>query len=166
MTDKDTSNLIKQFDGQRSDEQVILLFRKKYTVLMWPSVQALVLLAVMLWLMMQINKQFQIIIILAMVLVLIWLVHKIITWYYSFYILTNQRLRYIQRYGISKGSLLDLPINSIKVARYFSDGLLSEILHYGDIIIEADGGELTMSKVDHAKDVYNQIQDLINQNRG
>lgn len=153
----------KQFDGQRDDEVIVSLFRRHRIFLVGVLMRYGLFLLVAIWAVINIHNQFRLLLAILIVAVAIKLIHEIVTWYYSFYILTNQRLRYVQRAGMSKSSLLDLPITSIKVVRYFSQGVLSEMLHYGDIIIEADGGELTMTKINQAKTIYNQIQDLINQ---
>ena len=83
------------------------------------------------------------------------------TWYYTFCIVTNQRLRYVQRTGLFKQTVLDLPLTSIQTVRYETTGMMMDMINSGDLIIDAVSGELTISEVKNIKQIYNLLQDLI-----
>ena len=84
------------------------------------------------------------------------------TWYYTFCIVTNQRLRYVQRTGLFKQAVLDLPLASIQTVRYETTGVITDIINSGTLIIDSASGELTISEVKNIKVIYNLLQDLIN----
>ena len=84
------------------------------------------------------------------------------TWYYTFCIVTNQRLRYVQRTGLFKQAVLDLPLASIQTVRYETTGVVTDIINSGTLIIDSASGELTISEVKNIKVIYNLLQDLIN----
>ena len=87
---------------------------------------------------------------------------RLMTWYYTFCIVTNQRLRYVQRTGLFKQAVLDLPLASIQTVRYETTGVVTDIINSGTLIIDSASGELTISEVKNIKVIYNLLQDLIN----
>lgn len=150
-----------QFDGQRPDEQILVLFRRHHADLVVTGVRNFSLIVIVL------IATFKFLapafmplgIIVAIGLGIAWGC-RLALWYYSFYIITNQRLRYTQRSGLFRQTVLDLNLESIELVRYQTSGFLSEMIGYGDLIIDSATGELTISKVKRAKELYNLLQDL------
>lgn len=150
-----------QFDGQRPDEQILVLFRRHYFDLVVVGLRNFVLAVVALLVSFKLlaNSFVPLGIGLAVFLALAW-GYQLALWYYSFYIITNQRLRYTQRSGLFRQTVLDLNLDSIELVRYQTSGFLSEMVGYGDLIIDSVTGELTIDKIKQAKEIYNLLQDL------
>lgn len=150
-----------QFDGQRPDEQILVLFRRHYSDLVVIGLRNLALIVIVLLVSFKFLAEsfIPLGIGLALFLALAWGYHLAL-WYYSFYIITNQRLRYTQRSGLFRQTVLDLNLDSIELVRYQTSGFLSEMVGYGDLIIDSTTGELTISKIKQAKELYNLLQDL------
>lgn len=112
-----------QFDGQRPDEQILALFRRHYSDLVITGLRNLVLIVVVLVISFNfLAKGFAAMgIVLALLLALGW-GYRLALWYYSFYIITNQRLRYTQRSGLFRQTVLDLSLDSIELVRYQTSG--------------------------------------------
>lgn len=164
--DEHSTDSGKQFDGQRSDERVLRVFRRNVlhfwllTGLRFMSVIGLVVV----WLRLRSGY---------VRLPMNWLIggviglmvmrglYKYILWYYTFYILTNQRLRCVERWGLFRQNTLDITISSIETVEYRTAGLGSELMRVGDLIIDSQAGQLTIEGAVQAKDLYNQLQDLI-----
>ena len=87
--------------------------------------------------------------------------YRAVLWYYTYYLVTNQRLRYVQRFGLFKQTTLDLDLASIESVQYQTLGLVSEVARYGTLTVNATSGELTINKVAQVKKMYNLLQDLI-----
>lgn len=150
-----------QFGGQRPDEQILALFRRHYSDLVITGLRNLVLILVVLVISFNfLAKGFAAMgTVLALLLALGW-GYRLALWYYSFYIITNQRLRYTQRSGLFRQTVLDLSLDSIELVRYQTSGFFSEMIGYGDLIIDSQSGELTINKIKQVKEIYNLLQDL------
>lgn len=150
------------FDGQRPDEQLIVLFRKHSIALAFSAVWKLLLSGVILFVVFKFFAQefWLIAVILVVLLMISWGLY-FMTWYYTFCIVTNQRLRYVHRTGLFKQTVLDLPLTSIQTVRYETTGMMMDMINAGDLIIDAVSGELTISEVKNIKQIYNLLQDLI-----
>jgi conserved domain protein len=150
------------FDGQRPDEQLIVLFRKHGIALVFSAVWKLLLSGLILFVVFKFFAQeFWLIAVILVVLIMISWGLYFMTWYYTFCIVTNQRLRYVQRAGLFKQTVLDLPLTSIQTVRYETTGMMMDMINSGDLIIDAVSGELTISEVKNIKQIYNLLQDLI-----
>ena len=157
------NNIQPSFDGQRPDEQIITLFRKHGLVLALSVAWRLIVSGVILFAVVKFfAREFWLLAVILVALMMVSWGMRLMTWYYTFCIVTNQRLRYVQRTGLFKQAVLDLPLASIQTVRYETTGVVTDIINSGTLIIDSASGELTISEFKNIKVIYNLLQDLIN----
>lgn len=81
-------------------------------------------------------------------------------WYFSFYIVTDERIRQVSQRGIFKKTVVDLNLDRIQSISYNIPGLLGGMFGYGTILIQTGVGDLVISKVAKPEKVYNELQNL------
>ena len=84
-----------------------------------------------------------------------------ILWYFSLYVVTNERIRQIRQKGMFKKSVVDLQLDRIDSVSYEVPGAMGGIFGYGTILVQTSSGDLLMSKVRKPESVYNKLQDAI-----
>ncbi len=84
-------------------------------------------------------------------------------WYFSIYIVTNQRIRQISQRGLFKKSVVDLGLDKIQSISYGVSGIRAGLMGYGTIVIQTVVGDLVISMVKNSEKIYNDLQNLINE---
>lgn len=84
-------------------------------------------------------------------------------WYFSIYIVTNQRIRQISQRGLFKKSVVDLGLDKIQSISYGVSGIRAGLMGYGTIVIQTAVGDLVISMVKNSEKIYNDLQNLINE---
>lgn len=84
-------------------------------------------------------------------------------WYFSVYIVTNQRIRQISQRGLFKKSVVDLGLDKIQSISYGVSGIRAGLMGYGTIVIQTAVGDLVISMVKNSEKIYNDLQNLINE---
>lgn len=72
-----------------------------------------------------------------------------IGWYYSVYIVTNQRLIQISQKGFWNKSVVDIGLNQIQMVNYEVKGLEETLLGFGTINIQTFVGDLVIHDIHH-----------------
>lgn len=72
-----------------------------------------------------------------------------ITWYYSVYIVTDQRLIQITQKGLWNRSVVDIGLNQIQMVNYEVSGLEETMLGFGTIMMQTFVGDLVIHDVHH-----------------
>lgn len=150
------------FDGQREGEDVVLVFRRHiialrkgfYSILipfLIASLPTLVFPGELLYLWIALG---------GLVFGLILFFYHWIGWYFTIFILTNQRLRQSTQKGIFGKSVIDLPVSKIQNISYTIPGLSGEIFKFGTIVIQTYVGDLILDLIEHPNEVYNRLQDV------
>ncbi|MCR5573100.1 MAG: PH domain-containing protein [Candidatus Saccharibacteria bacterium] len=148
------------FEGQRQDEEVVYVFRRHILtsikgffflvfmavvgfapILIWPDNQSMVFV----WMG-------------FVILGLLGLGYSYLLWYFSFYIITNQRLRQTRQKGLFKKTVVDLSLENIQSASFGVPGMFGSMFNYGTILIQTGAGDLVLSMVSHPETVYNEIE--------
>jgi uncharacterized membrane protein YdbT with pleckstrin-like domain len=87
-----------------------------------------------------------------------------ISWYYSVYIVTNQRLIQITQKGLFHRSMVALGLNQIQMVNYEIGGFEQTVLGFGTIMIQTFVGSLTIHHVHHPgktqKELLHILRDL------
>ena len=150
------------FDGQREGEEVKFIFRRHIStankgilflivmvglgivpMIMWPGD------ARMFW------------IFLGCVIVgILGLVYGYMLWYFSIYIVTNERIRQISQKGLLKKTVVDLGLNKIQSISVSTPGLIAGIMGYGTILIQTGVGDLVISKVPKPEKIHNKLENV------
>ena len=81
-----------------------------------------------------------------------------VLWYFSFYLITNQRLRQVRQKSLFKKTVVDLDLENIQSASFGVPGLFGSMFNYGTILVQTSAGDLVLSMVSHPETVYNEIE--------
>lgn len=153
------------FDGQRSDEEVLFVFRrhliamrKGFYMLLIPF--ALSAIPPLIW---QENLMLFLLPIGGLVLGGILFAYQFILWYFTIYIVTTERLRQVTQKGFFGKSVVELRLSKIQNISYNVPGLSGELFKFGTIILQTLVGDLVIHKVEHPSEIYNKLQDALDE---
>ena len=153
------------FDGQREGEEVQFVFRRHFLTAKSGVIFLILMIMIgvgltLLWPNnMMIFESF-----LALILVgVLGFLYSYMLWYFSIYIVTNQRIRQISQRGLFKKSVVDLGLDKIQSISYDVSGIRAGLMGYGTIVIQTAVGDLVISMVKNSEKIYNDLQNLINE---
>lgn len=153
------------FDGQREGEEVQFVFRRHFLTAKSGVIFLILMIIIgvgltLLWPNnMMIFETF-----LALILVgVLGFLYSYMLWYFSIYIVTNQRIRQISQRGLFKKSVVDLGLDKIQSISYGVNGIRAGLMGYGTIVIQTAVGDLVISMVKNSEKIYNDLQNLINE---
>jgi conserved domain protein len=153
------------FDGQREGEEVQFVFRRHFLTAKSGVIFLILMIMIgvgltLLWPNnMMIFETF-----LALILVgVLGFLYSYMLWYFSIYIVTNQRIRQILQRGLFKKSVVDLGLDKIQSISYGASGIRAGLMGYGTIVIQTAVGDLVISMVKNSEKIYNDLQNLINE---
>ena len=151
------------FEGQRDGEQLLFVFRrhmiamrKGFYMLVIPF--AILAIPPLIW---QTNLELFLLPLVGLGLGLLLFSYHFIMWYFTIYIVTDQRIRQITQKGFFGKSVVELRLSKIQNISYNVPGLSGEIFGYGTIIIQTIVGDLVIHKVEHPNEIYNKLQDAV-----
>lgn len=155
------------FEGQRADEKVEFVFRRSLAtswrgVAFCLAVSILGFLPILLW---PDNQAMVFIWIFFVIMGLLGVLYTYLLWYYSLYIVTDERLRQIKQKGIFTKTVVDLDLSKIENMSFGTKGLGSGLYGYGTLLIQTAAGDLVISKVSHPEAVYNRLQNVLHKIR-
>lgn len=160
---KDSQPVEKDFDGQRDDEAILFVFRrhiiamrKGFYLLLIPFVIGSI--PPLIW---QSNLELFLLPLVGLGIGLLLFSYHFIMWYFTVYIVTNQRLRQVTQKGFFGKSVVELRLSKIQNISYNVPGLSGELFKYGTIVIQTFVGDLVIEKVEHPDAVYNKLQDAV-----
>ena len=82
-------------------------------------------------------------------------------WYFTVYIVTNQRLRQVTQKGFFGKDVVELRLSKIQNISYNIPGFSGEIFGFGTIVIQTFVGDLVIRNVEHPDKTYNKLQDAV-----
>ena len=153
-----------QFDGQRPDEELLFIFRRHIIAMRKGFYWVLVPLAITsipyliwpntLWLLWLPVAGFG--------LGLLMFIYHFLMWFYTYYIVTDQRIRQVTQRGFFGKDVVELKLSKIQNISYNIPGFSGEIFRFGTIIIQTFVGDLVIRYVERPDHTYNRLQDAIN----
>ncbi|MDO4684447.1 MAG: PH domain-containing protein [Candidatus Saccharibacteria bacterium] len=151
----------KAFEGQREGEEVIKIFRRHIIAMRKGFYCLLVPLALssippLIW---QTNLELFLLPIAGLGLGLLLFAYHFIIWYYTVFVLTNQRLRQITQKGFFGSDVVELKLSKIHNISYNIPGFSGEMFGFGTIVIQTYVGDLVIRNVEHPEKIYNLLQD-------
>lgn len=159
---KKKNNIIR-FDGQRPGEEVLFVFRrhiiamrKGFYLLLVPF--ALTSIPPLIW---QSKLELFLLPLAGFVVGLILFLYHYLMWYYTVYIVTDQRIRQMTQKGFFGKDIVELQLSKIQNISYNIPGLSGELFKFGTIVIQTLVGDLIIKNVEHPDDIYNQLQDAV-----
>lgn len=157
------NNEQRDFDGQREGEELLFVFRrhiiamrKGFYLFLIPF--ALSSLPVFVW---STVLEVYWIPLGGFVLGLVLFSYHFLMWYYTVFIVTDQRLRQVTQHGFFGKDVVELNLSKIQNISYNVPGFSGEVFGFGTIIIQTYVGDLVISKVEHPETIYNKLQDAV-----
>ena len=164
MGKKDKKQLELDFDGQREGEELLFIFRrhilamrKGFYLLLIPLV--ITAIPMLIW---QQNINLYWLPVGGLILGLVLFFYHFILWYFTIYIVTDQRLRQVTQRGLFGKDVIELRLSKIQNISYNVPGFTGEIFGFGTIVIQTFVGDLVIQKVEHPDKIYNKLQDVVN----
>lgn len=152
-----------EFDGQRDGENLLFVFRrhiiamrKGFILLLIPF--AISSIPVFIW-PTELRVYLSPVVGLAIGLVLF--LYHFLMWYYTMYIVTDQRIRQVTQRGFFGKDVVELGLTKVQSISYNIPGFGGEILKFGTIVIQTYVGDLIINKVERPEYIYNKLQDAV-----
>lgn len=153
----------KQFNGQREGEELLFIFRrhiiamrKGFYGLLVPF--ALLSIPPLVW---QDNLWLFLLPLVGLVVGLIIFSYYFLMWRYTYYLVTDQRIRQTTQKGFFGTDVVELTLSKIQNISYNIPGFSGEVFGYGTIVIQTFVGDLIINNVDHPENIYNKLQDAV-----
>lgn len=153
----------KQFDGQRDDEEVLFVFRR-HIIAMRKGFYGLLIPFALLslpYLIFPDHLELFWLSLIGLGLGLLIFFYHWIGWFYSVFIVTNQRIQQTSQSGLFGKTVVDLSLSKIQNISYNVPGFTGEIFGFGTIVIQTFVGDMIIEKADHPDKIYNQLQDAL-----
>jgi len=165
MVKKETKEKPKlDFIGQRDGEKVLFVFRRHIIAMrkgFYMLVIPLVITAIppLIW---SYNLELFLLPIGGFILGLIFFFYHFILWYFTIYIVTDQRIRQVTQRGFFGKDVIELRLSKVQNISYNILGFSGEMFKFGTIVIQTFVGDLVIHYVDHPDEIYNKLQDAVN----
>lgn len=154
---------MQDFEGQHEDEEILFVFRrhpiamrKGFYMLLIPfaiaCIPALIWPGELLWLWVALG---------GLALGLILFSYHWAMWYFTVFIVTDQRLRQVSQEGLFGKSVIDLGISKIQNISYNVSGATAAMLGFGTIVVQTYVGDLILDRIHHPGEVYSKLQDAM-----
>ena len=155
----------KAFNGQRDGEELLFVFRRHIIAMRKGFYMLLVPLAVgaippLIW---QDTLELFLLPVVGLGLGLIGFCYHFLMWRYTYYIVTDQRIRQVTQKGFFGTYVVELSLPKIQNISYNIPGFSGEVFHFGTIVIQTFVGDLIIRNVDHPEQIYNQLQDAVSE---
>lgn len=151
------------FEGQFDDETVSFVFRRHPIVLRKSLLAFLVILTVSMvpFLIFPTNTQLLYIILAGFVIGLLIMMYAWMGWYFSIYIVTDQRLVQITQKGFFRRNLVELSFDKIQNVNYEIGGLQASLFRFGTIVIQTFVGDLILEPIHHPVEIHRKLSHSI-----
>lgn len=152
---------VKYFDDQFDDEEVLFVFRKHPVVmrkgLVFASVGPLIgVLPAAIWPTLGFGAFFGGLIV-GIIISIIVFFPSWLAWYFSVFIVTDQRFIQITQKGMFKRSVVDIGLNQIQMVNYEVSGFQETLLGFGTIMMQTYMGELLIHDVHHPAHIQKKL---------
>lgn len=153
----------KYFEDQFDDEDMLMLFRKHPVIMRKELIigSLMLLFGVIPSLVKPTFEVFFIGLGVGFLLMVLIIFYAWIGWWFSVYIVTNQRFIQISQKGLWKRSVVDIGIDKIQTVSYQVNGLQETLLGFGTIVVQTFVGELVIHDVHHPKKVQKRLSHIL-----
>ncbi|NCU38009.1 PH domain-containing protein [Candidatus Saccharibacteria bacterium] len=155
----------KSFNGQRDDEDLLFVFRrhiiamrKGFYVLLVPFI--ITAIPPLLW---SDKLELFLLPVAGFTLGFIGFLYYFLMWRYTYFIVTNQRIRQVTQHGFFGTDVVELNLAKIQNISYNIPGFSGEVFKFGTIVIQTFVGDLVIHNAEHPAKTYNRLQDAVNQ---
>jgi hypothetical protein len=156
---------VKYFEDQFDDEEVLYVFRKhpivmRKGIIVWAVAILIGPLSEML--MLAVGKEvtptsYYLALLASFVFSIIVFSPWYLSWYFSVFIITNQRLIQITQKGLFHRSVVDMGLGQIQMVNYEIAGLQETLLGFGTIMMQTFVGDLVIHDVHHPGKIQKKI---------
>ena len=154
-----------EFEGLHNGEKVLLVFRRHiiamrkgfYSLLIPMTIGALPFL---IW---QTNLDLLWIFVGGFVLGLILFIYHFLMWFYTVYVVTNERIRQITQRGFFGRDVVEISLDKVQSISYNIPVFSGEVFKFGTIIMRTYVGDLVIRLVEHPSEIYNKLQDAVHE---
>lgn len=164
MTNKTKTEDHLDFDGQRPNEKLLFVFRrhliamrKGFYLLLIPMVVTSI--PILIW---QQEVWLYFVFLGGFGLGLILFLYRFVLWYFTIYIVSDQRIRQITQKGFFGKDVIEVRLSKIQNISYNIPGFSGEVFKFGTIVIQTIVGDLVIEHVEHPDKIYNKLQDAVN----
>lgn len=153
----------KYFDDQLDDEEVLFVFRKHPVVMRKGLIIAMI--AILLGTLPSLIKPEYIYLFGGLaggfILSILVFMPTWISWHYSVFIVTDQRLIQITQKGLWNRSVVDIGLPQIQMVNYEVGGLQETMLGYGTIMMQTFVGDLIIHDVHHPATIQKKLLTIL-----
>ena len=153
----------KQFDDQLEGEETLLVFRKHPIVMRKGLIFGLLALVVGV-IPSLFRPEYSYLyggLAAGAVLGLVIFIPSWISWYFSVYIVTDQRLLQIKQKGFWTRSVVDMNLSQIQMVNYEVAGIQETMLGFGTIMMQTFVGDLVIHDVHHPEKIQKKILGIL-----
>jgi len=153
----------KYFEDQFDDEEVLFVFRKHPIVMRRGLIYAMLalLLGSVPSLFYPTYAVYFIGVACGMVLGILVMLPSWITWFFSVFIVTDQRLIQITQKGLFRRSVIDMRLNQIQMVNYEINGLQETLLGFGTIVMQTFVGDLVIHDLHHPAVIQKKLLEVL-----
>lgn len=153
------------FDGQRPGEELLFVFRRHIIAMRKGFYCLLIPLMItsippLIW---QNNLELFLLPVGGLVLGLILFSYHFMMWYFTYYLVTNQRIRQVTQRGFFGKDVIELRLSKIQNISYNIPGFFGEIFQFGTIVVQTFVGDLVIRNVEHPDKIYNKLQNAVSE---
>jgi len=166
MTEQHTHG--NEFEGQHEGEILLFVFRRHIIAMRKGFYALLIPFAIsavppLIW---QDQLELFILPLIGLAVGLLLLYYYFFMWYFTVYIVTNERIRQVTQHGIFGKDVVELRLSKIQNISYNIPGFTGEMFKFGTIIIQTFVGDLVIHKVEHPSEIYTKLQDAVHDATG
>jgi uncharacterized membrane protein YdbT with pleckstrin-like domain len=151
-----------QFNGQRSNEDIILMTRQHPSVLFKPMFQsvAILLIPALLYVIVDAGVVLSAVIIICLILALLRGFFAWFSWQNSLILLTDQRIIFLEQRGLLSREFAECGLESIQQVSHRVRGITNTVFGFGNIGITTGGsqGPFVLPNVPSPYDIQSEIQ--------
>ena len=149
-----------EFQGQRENEELLFIFRR-HVLAMRKGVLATIILLIGGFVPFMISSDNHNLLWFGfggIVLAIIVFIYHWVGWYFTVYIVTNQRVRQDRQKGLFNSSVVEIALNKIQNIAVEKRGLMGNICNYGTLVLQTSVGDLVITMVPKAVEVRERLQ--------
>jgi len=152
-----------EFDGQHDDEEVLMVFRRHPVVMRKGLLILLILVALGALPSLFVPENIAYLWYMALgfgigLVVFFW---YWMGWFYSLFIVTDQRLIQIRQKGLFNRSVVDIGLDKIQNVNFQIAGLQETLLGFGTIVIQTFVGDLVIEMIHHPQKIQTSLVKII-----
>lgn len=153
----------KYFEDQFDDEEVLFVFRK-HPIVMRRGLILGMLMILLCVLPVFIKPEYSVYIIgliVGLILGALVFLPSWISWYFSLFIVTDQRLIQITQKGLFHRSVVDMGLDQIQMVNYQVSGLQETLLGFGTIMMQTFVGDLVIHEIHHPASIQKKMLEIL-----